>query len=120
MDDERIQLAYYGGAIQTLLAQILCKRRQSGLDIKNGYESIPPRDYFSHLAHCPLPEVDGTRSEEANRIIRFLNHTDDILNLKRGMRALLKLSGNHTCSLFSGEQYDPKLLDMEAKEGDEE
>lgn len=113
---ERVSLSLYGGVIQNLLAEILVKRHRErgGVGIETA-DSILPRDFFNHLAAHPLPEVicDREDAERANEVIRFINRTDDILNLKRGLLLLLKLGKSTGHRPFSMELYNPELLEME-------
>ena len=112
---QRVTLTYYGGVVQKLLAELLIKRRRGEAGLLEQPDSIPPRDFFAHLAAHPLPEVEGNgeRIARANEVIRFINRTDDILNLKRGLLCLLELGGNTGHYPFSRERYNPDLLDME-------
>jgi len=113
-----VKLAQYGGVIQNFLAEILMKRRKDKDSFLEQPENIPPRDFFSHLAEHPLPEVEGNGelAMKANEVIRFINRTDDILNLKRGLLLLLRLGGNTRHCLFSEDRYNPDLFDMEETE----
>jgi len=111
----KVLLVHYGGVVQKFLAELLLKRRKEVDGFVGENDSIPPRDFFNHLITCPLPEVvnDGEISLKANIVIRFINQTDDILNLKRGLLYLLELGGNTGHFPFPRERYDPDLLEME-------
>lgn len=112
---EKVCLANYGGVIQGLLSEILLKRAKGGL--LGEYDSIPPRDFFAQLAEKPLPEVvEGKDSSKANEIIRFINGTDDIVNLKRGLNLLLELGRHSGHYPFSREQYNPSLFEMDGED----
>ncbi len=111
---KQILLIHYGGVIQKLLAELLLKRVRGIFDFPGENSSIPPKDFFDHLIKHPLPEVfgDDKKSLKANEVIRFINKTDDIMNLKRGLLFLLELGGNFRHPPFQRDCYNPDHLNM--------
>jgi len=114
----QVKLSTYGGVIQKLLAElILSRRKRLETELEVTYDQIPPREFFDHLAKNPLPRITEESQveivEEANRIISFINETDDILNLKRALRWLVEVPGNKNSTLFQNEMHSPSLLQIE-------
>ncbi len=116
---EKVPLVQYGGVIQTLLAEIMNKRRGAMKGSQEQYSDIPPRDFFAYIAKHPLPEVeyfDRWMAEKVNEIIRFINKTDDALNLKRAINYVLKQSGNNGHCPFAGDNYSPDRLEIDDRD----
>lgn len=108
----------YGGVFQLMFAVILARRRTEKPMSSDRYEDIPPRDFFNYIAECQLPNVENGGScndvaERVNKVIRFLNSTDDILNFKRAVNQILCIIGSNSCLPFPGDNYRPELLNME-------
>lgn len=115
---EMISMQYYGGIIQKMIAVIL-NERNKGRVASCDPSIIPPRSFFEHLRESPLllvtnPYEKKQKVEHFNKVVNFINQTQDILNLKRGIRFLLKESSDTENNvLFPEKRYDPALLDME-------
>lgn len=129
MDSKPLQL--YGGVVQSAIAEILAIRRgpvqQALAEISTtrhrdpeDYSQIPLSSYTGYFAKNPLPPIfiDGSKAaHDANRIVDFINGTDDILNLKRGLRELLRIAGNEGWkSLFPEDRFHPDLLEISEAE----
>lgn len=118
-----VDLATYGDQIAIFFSSIEV-RRYHAQATKLDPVHLPWKALLEQRELAPFPGVraDLSRKDEAareaNRLIEFLNTTEDVLVFKIALNKLLHLVQGKF--FYPGEEYRPELLDEAIKKSEEE
>lgn len=119
MSEREASIATYGGILAAFFAEIHNAARSSAATGLDDPGSISLKRIIEQRERTPFPmaaDTEGHRNQdrlaEANRLIRVLNETEDIVVFRIAVNALLLLIQKRTGyrPYFDGREYSPDLL----------